>query len=86
MPQGINERQRQRLFTLGKGTARELLAYLDEEQIEPTLDNPAALEALKAWWSGLASAVGFSDSDVDARFAQTIAAELQPLQRKRTVS
>lgn len=86
MPQGINERQRQRLFMLGKGTARELLGYLDEEQIEPTLDNPAAIEALKAWWLGLASAAGISTSDVDAMFAQTIAAKLQPLQPRRMIS
>ena len=86
MPKGINERQRQRLFMLGKGTARELLGYLDEEQIEPTLDNPAAIEALKAWWLGLASAAGISGSDVDAMFAQTIAAKLQPLQPRRMIS
>lgn len=85
MPQGINERQRQRLFLLGRGTARELLGYLDEEQIEPNIDNPAAVEALKAWWLGLASAAGIQAADVDAMFAQTIAAKLQPLQSRRTV-
>ena len=85
MPKGINERQRQRLFMLGKSTARELLGYLEEEQIEPTLDNQAAVEALKAWWLGLASAAGIQDADVDAMFAQTIAAKLQPLQPRRTV-
>ena len=86
MPKGINERQRQRLFMLGKGTARELLGYLDEEQIEPTLDNPAAIEALKAWWLGLASVAGISETKLDAMFAQTIAARLQPLKPERKVS
>jgi hypothetical protein len=86
MPQGINERQRQRLFLLGKGTARELLGYLDEEQIEPTLDNPAAIEALKAWWLGLASGAGISSDNVDAMFAQTIASKLQHLKPERTLS
>ncbi len=86
MPQGINERQRQRLFLLGKGTARELLGYLDEEQIEPTLDNPAAVEALKAWWLGLAEAAGIDGSKVDAMFAQTIASKLQHLKPERTFS
>lgn len=86
MPQGINERQRQRLFMLGKGTARELLEYLDEEQIEPTLDNPAAIEALRAWWLGLAEAAGIRDSEVDAMFAQTITERLQRKQPRRTTS
>jgi hypothetical protein len=71
---------------LGKGTARELLGYLDEEQIEPTLDNPAAIEALKAWWLGLASVAGISETKLDAMFAQTIAARLQPLKPERKVS
>ena len=86
MAQGINARQRQRLFMLGKGTARELLGYLDEEQIEPSLNNPAAIEALKAWWLGLADGAGIDDSRVDEMFAQTIAAKLQTFAPRRMIS
>lgn len=86
MPKGINARQRQRLIMLGKGTARELLGYLEEENIEPTLDNPAAIEALKAWWLGLADGAGIDGSRVDEMFAQTIAAKLQTFRPKRMIS
>jgi hypothetical protein len=77
MPEGINERQRQRFLMLGEEQAKAVIDALQDEGIEPALMNPAALEAVGAWATGWAETLGIPRDEVDARLAQELATRLQ---------
>lgn len=77
MPQSMNERQRQRFLLLGEAMAKTLIEALDEEGIEPTLSNPAAIEVVRAWGLGWCRTFGLEPDLIDARLARELAARLQ---------